>query len=117
MDIRGRDLVTGLPKTITITSTEVLEALREPVGAILEGVKSTLEKTPPELASDIMDRGIMISGGGANLKGIDALIRKETGMPVQIADSPLDCVVMGAGKALEQYEQINNSPYNTRHRR
>lgn len=117
MDIRGRDLVTGLPKTITITSTEVLEALREPVGAILEGVKSTLEKTPPELASDIMDRGIMISGGGANLKGIDALIRKETGMPVQIADSPLDCVVIGAGKALEQYEQINNSPYNTRHRR
>ena len=87
------------------------------VGAIIEGVKSTLEKTPPELASDIMDRGIMVSGGGANLKGIDALIRKETGMPVQIADTPLDCVVMGAGKALEQYEQINNSPYNGKYRR
>lgn len=117
MDIRGRDLVTGLPKTISITSTEVLEALREPVDVIIEGVKSTLEKTPPELASDIMDRGILVSGGGANLKGIDSLIREETGMPVQIADSPLDCVVMGAGKALEQYDQINNSPYNNRHRR
>lgn len=117
MQIRGRDLVSGLPKTIKVTSTEILEALREPVGAIIEGVKSTLEKTPPELASDIMDRGIMVSGGGANLKGIDALIRKETGMPVQIADSPLDCVVMGAGKALEQYEQINNSPYNAKYRR
>ncbi|MEA4960488.1 rod shape-determining protein [Lutispora sp.] len=117
MQIRGRDLVSGLPKTIQVTSTEILEALREPVGAIIEGVKSTLEKTPPELASDIMDRGIMVSGGGANLKGIDALIRKETGMPVQIADTPLDCVVMGAGKALEQYEQINNSPYNGKYRR
>jgi len=117
MDVRGRDLVTGLPKTIAITSTEVLEALREPVGAIIEGVKTTLEKTPPELASDIMDRGIMVSGGGALLRGIDALIRKETGMPVQIADSPLDCVVMGAGKALEQYDQINNAQFNTRQRR
>lgn len=117
MDIRGRDLVSGLPKTITITSSEVLEALREPVGVIIDGVKTTLEKTPPELASDIMDRGIMVSGGGANLKGIDALIRKETGMPVQIADSPLDCVVMGAGKALEQYDQINNSPYGMKHKR
>ena len=117
MQIRGRDLVSGLPKTIQVASTEILEALREPVGAIIEGVKSTLEKTPPELASDIMDRGIMVSGGGANLKGIDALIRKETGMPVQIADTPLDCVVMGAGKALEQYEQINNSPYNGKYRR
>jgi len=117
MDVRGRDLVTGLPKTIVITSTEVLEALKEPVGAIIEGVKSTLEKTPPELASDIMDRGIMVSGGGALLRGIDALIRKETGMPVQIADSPLDCVVMGAGKALEQYDQINNVPFGTRQRR
>lgn len=117
MNIRGRDLVTGLPKTITVTSTEILEALAEAVGAIIEGVKSTLEKTPPELASDIMDRGIMVSGGGALLKGIDALIRKETGMPVQIAETPLDCVVIGAGKALEQYDQINNSPYSIKFRR
>lgn len=117
MKVRGRDLVSGLPKTITVSSTEILEALREPVGAIIEGIKSTLEKTPPELASDIMDRGIMVSGGGANLKGIDELVRKETGMPVQIADTPLDCVVMGAGKALEQYDQINNSAYNNKYRR
>lgn len=117
MKVRGRDLVSGLPKTITVSSTEILEALRESVGAIIEGIKSTLEKTPPELASDIMDRGIMVSGGGANLKGIDELVRKETGMPVQIADTPLDCVVMGAGKALEQYEQINNSAYNNKYRR
>ncbi|MDD2481806.1 MAG: rod shape-determining protein [Lutispora sp.] len=117
MKVRGRDLVSGLPKTITVSSTEILEALREPVGAIIEGIKSTLEKTPPELASDIMDRGIMVSGGGANLKGIDELVRKETGMPVQIADTPLDCVVMGAGKALEQYEQINNSAYNNKYGR
>ncbi|SHJ00618.1 rod shape-determining protein [Lutispora thermophila] len=116
MEVRGRDLVTGLPKTITITSSEVLEALKEPVGVIIEGVKATLEKTPPELASDIMDRGIMVSGGGANLRGIDALLRKETGMPVQIAESPLDCVVLGAGKALEQYEQINNSLYGIKHK-
>lgn len=117
MKVRGRDLVSGLPKTITVSSTEILEALRESVGAIIEGIKSTLEKTPPELASDIMDRGIMVSGGGANLKGIDELVKKETGMPVQIADTPLDCVVMGAGKALEQYEQINNSAYNNKYRR
>lgn len=117
MKVRGRDLVSGLPKTITVSSTEILEALRESVGAIIEGIKSTLEKTPPELASDIMDRGIMVSGGGANLKGIDELVKKETGMPVQIADTPLDCVVMGAGKALEQYDQINNSAYNNKYRR
>ncbi len=117
MQIRGRDLVSGLPKTITITSNEILDALSEPVGVILEGVKATLEKTPPELASDIMDRGIMVSGGGALLKGIDALIRKETGMPVQIADSPLDCVVMGAGKALEQYDHINQSPFSANYKR
>lgn len=117
MDVRGRDLVTGLPKTIKISSSEVLEALKEPVEVMIEGVKSTLEKTPPELASDIMDRGIMVSGGGALLRGIDSLLRKETGIPVQIADSPLDCVVMGAGKALEQFDQINNSPYNNRQRR
>ncbi|HHY77772.1 MAG TPA: rod shape-determining protein [Clostridiales bacterium] len=117
MDVRGRDLVTGLPKTIKISSSEVQEALKEPVEVMIEGVKSTLEKTPPELASDIMDRGIMVSGGGALLRGIDSLLRKETGIPVQIADSPLDCVVMGAGKALEQFDQINNSPYNNRQRR
>lgn len=117
MKIRGRDLVSGLPKTLTITSGEILEALKEPVGVILDGVKSSLEKTPPELASDVMDRGIMVSGGGALLKGIDELIRKETGMPVQIAETPLDCVAMGAGKALEQYENINQSPFSAKFKR
>lgn len=109
IDIKGRDLVTGLPKTITITSEEVLEALREPVATILDGIKSVLEKTPPELAADIMDRGIMLSGGGALLHGLDALVRQETGMPVQVAENPLDCVVMGTGKALEQYDEISKS--------
>lgn len=116
MEIKGRDLVTGLPKTIRITSEEVLEALGEPVATILDGIKSTLEKTPPELAADIMDRGIMLSGGGALLHGLDTLVRHETGMPVQVAENPLDCVVMGTGKALEQYDEISKS-YSIRSRR
>ncbi|MGB9678709.1 MAG: rod shape-determining protein [Thermoanaerobacteraceae bacterium] len=102
MDIRGRDLVSGLPKTLKITSTEILEALKDPVSSIIEAIKMTLEKTPPELAADIMDRGIMLTGGGAMLSGIDNLIRQETGMPVQIADQPCDCVALGAGKILEE---------------
>ncbi|AAM24154.1 MAG: HSP70 class molecular chaperones involved in cell morphogenesis [Caldanaerobacter subterraneus] len=102
MDIRGRDLVSGLPKTLRITSTEILEALKEPLSSIVEAIKMTLEKTPPELAADIMDRGIMLTGGGALLSGIDKLIRQETGMPVQIADNPTDCVALGAGKILEE---------------
>ncbi len=117
MQIRGRDLVSGLPKTLTISSEEILEALKEPIEAILDGIKSSLEKTPPELASDVMDRGIMVSGGGALLKGIGELIKKETGMPVQIAETPLDCVAIGAGKALEQYENINQSPFYTKFNR
>ncbi|MBE3579831.1 MAG: rod shape-determining protein [Caldanaerobacter subterraneus] len=102
MDIRGRDLVSGLPKTLRITSTEILEALKDPLSSIVEAIKITLEKTPPELAADIMDRGIMLTGGGALLSGIDKLIRQETGMPVQIADNPTDCVALGAGKILEE---------------
>jgi len=102
MDIRGRDLVSGLPKTLKITSTEILEALKDPISSIIEAIKMTLEKTPPELAADIMDRGIMLTGGGALLSGIDKLIREETGMPVQIADQPTDCVALGAGKILEE---------------
>lgn len=114
MDIKGRDLVTGLPKTISITSDEILEALKEPISQIIDGIKSTLEKTPPELAADIMDRGIMLSGGGAQLHGLDSLVRRETGMPVHVADNPMECVVMGVGKALEQYEDINRSQYSRR---
>ena len=116
MDIKGRDLVTGLPKTIKITSEEILEALREPISIIVEGIKSTLEKTPPELAADIIDRGIMLSGGGALLHGLDTLVKHETGMPVQVADNPLDCVVTGTGKALDQYDEISKS-YSEKHRK
>ncbi|MDD4680377.1 MAG: rod shape-determining protein [Clostridia bacterium] len=106
MDIRGRDLITGLPKTLKITSTEVWEALREPVSGIIEAIKLTLEKTPPELASDVMDKGIMLTGGGALLNGMERLVREETGMPVSIADNPLDCVVIGAGKVIEELETL-----------
>lgn len=107
MDIKGRDLVTGLPKTVTITEAEIREALSEPVSAIVEAIKTTLEKTPPELAADVMDKGIMIAGGGALLRGIDKLINSETHMPVNIAESPLDCVALGAGKALEHFDSLS----------
>lgn len=107
MDIKGRDLITGLPKTVTISEEQVREALREPVSSIVEAIKTTLEKTPPELAADIMDKGIMLAGGGALLQGLDILIEKETNMPVHIAETPLDCVVLGAGKALEDYDKIS----------
>jgi len=106
MEIRGRDLISGLPKNIVITSTEVADALKEPINAIVDSIKYTLEKTPPELAADIMDRGIMLTGGGALLSGLDKLIRDETGMPVNIAENPLDCVAMGSGKVLEEIETL-----------
>lgn len=106
MEIRGRDLISGLPKNIEISSTEVLEALKEPVNAIVDIIKLTLEKTPPELAADIMDRGIMLTGGGALLTGLDRLINEETGMPVHIAERPLDCVALGAGKVLDELETL-----------
>lgn len=106
MEIRGRDLITGLPKIVDISSTEIREALKEPVAAIIEAIKSTLEKTPPELASDIMDKGIMLAGGGALLKGIDMIINNETHMPVHIAEAPLDCVALGAGKALDTIDKL-----------
>jgi rod shape-determining protein MreB len=109
MDIRGRDLISGLPKVVNITESEVRDALKEPVAAIIDAIKTTLEKTPPELASDIMDKGIMLAGGGAMLKGLDQLINKETHMPVHIAESPLDCVALGAGKALDTIDKIVSS--------
>ncbi len=101
MDIRGRDLVSGLPKTITIRANEIREALEEPVIKIIEAVKSTLEKTPPELAADIMDHGIMMTGGGALLHDLSTLLSHETGMPVLVADDALSCVGEGTGKSLE----------------
>lgn len=109
IDMRGRDLVTGLPKTIRIGSNEVQKALAEPVALILEAIKVTLERTPPELAADIMDRGIVMSGGGAMLRGLDRLIARETGMPVHVADEPLLCVALGAGKYLETLDSIRRT--------
>ena len=107
MEIKGRDRITGLPKIVEISESQVREALKEPVYAIIESIKTTLEKTPPELAADIMEKGIMLAGGGAYLRGLDVLINKETNMPVHIAESPLDCVVLGAGKALEDFDKIS----------
>ncbi len=106
MDIRGRDLVSGLPKTQQISDAEIGMALSDPVSSILDAIKITLEKTPPELAADIMDKGIVMTGGGALLHGLDALIAKETGMPVYIADNTLDCVALGAGKVLGEIELL-----------
>jgi len=101
VDIRGRDLVSGLPKTLSVSSTEIAEALAETVAAIVEAVKVTLEKSPPELAADIMDRGIVLTGGGALLRNMDRLLAKETGMPVHVAENALDCVAIGTGRALD----------------
>lgn len=101
LEIRGRDLMSGLPKTIAITSTEVAEALSDTVNSIVEAVKMTLERCPPELSADIMDRGIVLTGGGALLHNLDKLLARETGMPVLVADNPLDCVAIGTGRALD----------------
>ncbi len=106
IEVRGRDLITGLPKTILLTTAEVREALSEPVEAIVEAIKTTLEKTPPELAADIIERGIMLTGGGALLKGLDRLITAETGMPVMIAEAPLDCVAIGTGTVLNEISTL-----------
>jgi rod shape-determining protein MreB len=100
MDIRGRDLVSGLPKTILVSAEETNEALSEPIEAVLGAVREVLEKTPPELAADIINRGIFMTGGGSLLDGLDALIREQTGLPVYLADEPISCVALGTGKAL-----------------
>ncbi|OXT18955.1 rod shape-determining protein [Bacillus sp. OG2] len=108
MEIRGRDLLTGLPKTIEITAEEIAAALRDTVYSIVDAVKVTLEKTPPELAADIMDRGIVLTGGGALLRNLDKVIAEETKMPVLIAENPLDCVAIGTGKALDHIHLFKN---------
>jgi rod shape-determining protein MreB len=105
-EVRGRDLVTGLPKTLVVSSQEIRAAIEEPVAAIIEAVKGTLDKTPPELSSDIMDRGIVLTGGGALLRGLDERLRQETGMPVQIAEQPLNCVAVGAGRCLDEFDSL-----------
>ena len=107
VDIRGRDLVTGLPRSMTITSSEIRDAIQDPVNAIVEAVKVTLETCPPELSADVMERGIVLAGGGALLSGLDNLLMRETSMPVHIAADPLSCVVVGTGRVLEE---INSNP-------
>jgi rod shape-determining protein MreB and related proteins len=109
MEVRGRDQVAGLPKTIIITSGEVTEAITEPMIAIVGTVRATLEKTPPELAADIIDRGMVLTGGGALLRNIDKLLTKETGVPCYVAENPIACVALGAGRALENYEIMRRS--------
>jgi len=109
MEVKGRDLVAGIPKTLRITSAEVREALQEPLSAIVEALRVSLERTPPELAADIVDRGIMMTGGGSLLRGLDKLLREETNLPINVVDDPLTCVVLGTGKILddlERYEMV-----------
>src|SRR3954447_11790739 len=116
-EIRGRDMVSGLPKTVVLTSEEIRQALEEPLSQIIDAVKETLDRTPPELASDIMDRGIMLAGGGALLQGLDERLRHETQMPAHLAESPLTCVAVGSGRSLEEFEAIHRSNKNNRNRR
>lgn len=112
MEIKGRDMVSGIPKTITIKENEIREALQEPVNVILETIKTTLENTPPELAADIVDKGIVLAGGGALLKGLDLLIKEETQLPVIVADDPLTAVVRGVGKMLDEIDLLQRVAIN-----
>jgi rod shape-determining protein MreB len=106
-EIRGRDMISGLPRNVVLSSAEVRQALEEPLHAVVDSVRTTLDKTPPELAGDIMDRGVVLTGGGALLRGLDERIRHETGMPVHVADGPLDSVALGAGKCVEEFEALH----------
>jgi len=117
MEIRGRDLTDGLPRNVTITSTQVEQAIKESIDKIIEIVKATLEKTPPELASDIMEKGIVLAGGGALIRNLDKLLSLETGIPVFVAEQPLDCVVRGTGKTLEDLERLKEVLINSRKKR
>ena len=116
-EVRGRDLVTGLPKTVRLTSEELRGACAEPLGAIVEAVRGTLERTPPELAADLATRGILLAGGGALLRAFDDLLRKETHLPVELAESPLTCVVLGAGRSLEEFDTLEGLNGHARNRR
>lgn len=116
-EIRGRDIVSGLPKTVLLTSEEVRGAIEEPVSQIVGAVKETLDRTPPELAGDIMDRGITLAGGGALLQGMEERLRDECQMPAQLAESPLTCVAVGSGRSLEEFEAIHRAQRNSGRRR
>ena len=106
MEVKGRDLVAGVPRTLTVDSNEIREALQEPIRAIVEAVRIVLERTPPELSADIVDQGIVMTGGGSQLRGLDLLLREETGLPVTVSDNPECAVVFGTGKALDQIELL-----------
>ena len=106
MEVKGRDLVAGIPKTVVVSSDEIREALQEPINAIVEAVLIALERTPPELAADIVDKGVVLTGGGALLKNLDVLLREETGLPVMVCDDPISAVVLGSGKALDHIELL-----------
>ena len=108
MDVRGRDLITGLPKTITMYSSEMMEALEEPAMLIVDAVHSVLEKTPPELAADIADRGIVLTGGGSLIRGLDELIESKTGINTMVAEDPMKCVAIGTGKFVEMLSGLKN---------
>ncbi|MGC8862705.1 MAG: rod shape-determining protein, partial [Armatimonadota bacterium] len=108
LEVRGRDLVAGLPKTIEVRSDEIREALSEPISQIVDRVKSVLENTPPELSSDIIERGIMLTGGVALLRGLDKLLAAQTGIPIHVAEDPLSCVALGCGRALDQIDAIRD---------
>jgi len=112
MEIKGRDLVAGIPKTVMITDEEIRDSLLDPINQIVEAVRVSLERTPPELASDIVDRGIILSGGGALLRSLDSLLKEETGLPVMLADDPLTSVVMGAGKTLDEISLLRQVTVN-----
>ena len=114
MEIRGRDLTTGLPRNITVKSSEIMEATAESIAKIVETVKQTLEKTPPELAADLVEKGIYLAGGGALIQNLDKLLSQETKMPVYVANSPLECVAIGAGKTLEDLEKLKKVLINSR---
>ena len=106
MEIKGRDLIEGIPKTLTVTDAEIREALQEPVSVIVNAVRVALERTPPELSADIVDRGIVLTGGGSLLKNLDRLLREETGLPVSVAEDPLSSVVLGTGKMLSDFDLL-----------
>ena len=117
MEIRGRDLVTGLPRNVTIKSSQIMEAISESIAKIIETIKQTLEKTPPELSADLVEKGIYLAGGGALIQNLDKLLSMETNMPVYVANSPLECVVKGTGKTLEDLEKLKTVLINSRKRR
>lgn len=117
MEVRGRDLANGLPRNVIVTSTQIEDAMKDSINEIVEIVKATLEKTPPELASDIVEKGIVLAGGGALIKNLDKLLSQKTGMPVYVAEDPLECVVKGTGKTLEDLERLKTVLINARKHR